>query len=117
MSRPRKRSTASLLVPAWLRSWARRHAYSFLSSLGSISRQPLASFMTIALLAISLSQPAGLYVTLDNIGRASHGCARLGSISIYMAESQGREKATQLASLVNTWSTVCADDPICTEEG
>lgn len=117
MSRPRKRSTASLLVPAWLRSWARRHAYSFLSSLGSISRQPLASFMTIAMLAITLSLPAGLYVTLDNIGRAGHGWERLDSISIFMDESQGREKAIQLASLVSTWPTVSAVDPISPEKG
>src|SRR5690625_4250637 len=117
MSRPRKRSTASLLVPAWLRSWARRHAYSFLSSLGSISRQPLASFMTIAMLAITLSLPAGLYVTLDNIGRAGHGWERLDSISIFMDESQGREKAIQLASLVSTWPTVSAVDLISPEKG
>src|SRR5690625_267416 len=117
MSRPRKRSTASLLVPAWLRSCARRHAYRFLSSLGSISRQPLASFMTIAMLAITLSLPAGLYVTLDNIGRAGHGWERLDSISIFMDESQGREKAIQLASLVSTWPTVSAVDLISPEKG
>lgn len=117
MRRPRKRTAASLLVPAWLRSWARRHAYSFLSSLGSISRQPLASFMTIAMLAITLSLPAGLYVTLDNIGRAGHGWERLDSISVFMDENQGREKAVQLASLVSTWPAVTAVDPISPEEG
>ncbi|HLS06110.1 MAG TPA: permease-like cell division protein FtsX [Wenzhouxiangella sp.] len=117
MSRPRKRLPAALLVPAWLRSWARRHAYSFLSSLGSIARQPLASFMTIAMLAITLSLPAGLYVALDNIGRAAHGWERLDTVSVFLDRGLGRGEAVQLASLVSTWPAVSAVDPVSPDEG
>src|SRR5690625_6078232 len=117
MSRPRKRLPAALLAPAWLRSWARRHAYSFLSSLGSIARQPLASFMTIAMLAITLSLPAGLYVALDNIGRAAHGWERLDTVSVFLDRGLGRGEAVQLASLVSTWPAVSAVDPVSPDEG
>ena len=40
-----------------LRAWARRHAYSLLSSVGSLVRHPMASALTIAVLAIALMLP------------------------------------------------------------
>jgi len=50
-----------------LRSWARRHGYSFLSSVGTLVRNPLTSALTIIVLAIALTLPLGLNTALVNL--------------------------------------------------
>lgn len=100
-----------------LRAWARRHAYSLLSSLGGMLRQPLASIMTIVVLAVTLSLPAGLYVALDNAARASDGWERLDSISVFLTAELGQGDALELAALLGTWPGVDAVQAISPETG
>jgi cell division transport system permease protein len=100
-----------------LRAWARRHAYSFLSSLGNLVRHPLATMMTVSVLAITLSLPLGLYLTLDNAQRIAAGWERLDTLSVFLDNSQRERDATQLASLLSTWPGIEAVDPISPQAG
>ncbi|MFU8833417.1 MAG: hypothetical protein ACNA7J_14860, partial [Wenzhouxiangella sp.] len=55
MGRSTKRGYENLPGAAGLRAWARRHAFSLLSSLGSLTRQPIASSMTVVVLGVALT--------------------------------------------------------------
>ena len=103
--------------PGGVRAWARRHAYSLLSSLGALIRHPLASLMTVVVLAITLSLPTGLYTTLENAQRISDGWERLDTLSVFLELSAGEREAMQMASLLSTWPGIVAVDPISPETG
>lgn len=100
-----------------IRAWARRHAYSLLSSLGSLVRHPLASMMTVIVLAVTLSLPTGLYLVLENAERASTGWERLDTLSVFLDRSVEQRSAMQLSSLISTWPGVSAVDPVSPESG
>lgn len=103
--------------PSGLRAWSRRHAYSLLSSLGAMLRAPLATAMTVAVLAIALSLPLGLYTTLENLRDLSRGWERLDSISVFLELEQDDQQADRLASRLSNWPEVLAVDPISPQQG
>jgi cell division transport system permease protein len=102
---------------AGLRAWARRHAFSLLSSLGSLTRQPIASSMTVIVLAVALTLPTALHVTLDNVERISQGWERLDTLSVFLHAEADEDAAMRLASRLSSWSEVAAVDPISPETG
>lgn len=107
----------SLPGAAGLRAWARRHAYSLLSSLGSLTRQPIASSMTVIVLGVALTLPAALHVTLDNIERISDNWERLDTLSVFLKPEVDAEEAMRLASRYGSWSDISAVDPVSPEQG
>lgn len=109
--------TGGVPWPGGMRAWARRHAYSLLSSLGALVRHPLATLMTVVVLAITLSLPTGLYMTLDNADRISDGWERLDTISVFLDAGMAEREAVQLASLLSTWPGIVAVDPISPQAG
>lgn len=110
-------SWGSVPWPGGVRGWARRHAYSLLSSLGALVRHPLATLMTVVVLAITLSLPTGLYMTLDNAERISDGWERLDTISVFLEAGLEEPEAMQFASRLSTWPEIVAVDPISPEAG
>jgi len=103
--------------PGGMRAWARRHAYSLLSSLGAMVRHPLATLMTVVVLAITLSLPTGLYMTLKNAEHISDGWERLDTISVFLEAELAEREAMQLASKLTTWPGIVAVDPISPRTG
>jgi len=116
MTRPGNQS-GGVPWPGGVRAWARRHAYSLLSSLGAMVRHPVATLMTVVVLAITLSLPTGLYVTLANAERISDGWERLDTISVFLEVGFEQRDAMQLASRLSTWPGIVAVDPISPQEG
>lgn len=102
---------------AGLRAWARRHAFSLLSSLGSLTRQPIASSMTVIVLAVALTLPTALHVTLDNIERISDSWERLDTLSVFLNPDVGADEAMRLATRYGSWSEISAVDPVSPESG
>lgn len=100
---------------AGLRAWARRHAYSLLSSLGSLTRQPIASSMTVIVLGVALTLPTALHVTLDNIERISNNWERLDTLSVFLKPEVGPDEAMRLASRYGSWTEISAVDPVSPE--
>ena len=49
------------------------HARTLIASLGVLSRNPLSSMMTIAVIAIALALPTGMYASLNNLSQVSVG--------------------------------------------
>jgi cell division transport system permease protein len=112
-SRSRSRTPAG----GGLRAWARRHAFSLLSSLGTLIRQPIASAMTVIVLAVALCLPAGLWVTLDNASRIGQDFERLDTLSVFLDASVDDGTAMRLSSRLSGWEEVIAVDPISPAEG
>ncbi len=78
-------------------SYLLHHLMVFVSSLGHLSRNPMASMMTSAVIAIALALPAGLYVALDNLGELSHSWDGSTQISLYLQPRTEPDQAQGLA--------------------
>lgn len=102
---------------AGARAWARRHAYSFLSSLGALTRQPIASAMTLIVLAVALTLPTALHVALDNVRAVTQSWERLDTLSVFLDQEVDELAARRMASRLTTWSQIAAVDPISPEQG
>lgn len=100
-----------------LRAWARRHAYSLLSSVGTLVRNPLTSALTIAVLAVALTLPLGLNTVLVNLETVHSSFDRLDSISVFLDLEADEQAARRVASQLTTWPDVLAVDPVSPETG
>ncbi len=67
-----------------MKAYLARHIQVFLATLGDLMRHPGASFLTIAMIGVTLALPAGLYVGLLNLKQLSQGWDRGGALSIYL---------------------------------
>ncbi len=108
--------TRDLGAAALLRAWARRHAYSLLSSLGSLVRQPLASIMTIVVLAIALSLPAALHSSLTNLQQVGDDWQRLDSLTVFLEVGADSEQAAAMGEEIGGWQGVGSVDSVSPDE-
>jgi len=69
----------------------------FVASLGYLSRQPVSSLMTSAVIAIALALPAGLYIALDNVSQVSEGWDDTTQISLFLKMDTTIKQADALA--------------------
>ncbi len=67
-----------------VRTWTMRHLQAMLSSLGRLTRAPLSTLMTVAVLSIALAFPTGLKILLDNTQRISGSLDSSANISIFL---------------------------------
>jgi len=100
-----------------LRAWARRHAYSLLSSVGALVRNPLTSVLTIVVLAIALTLPLALNTALVNLEAVHSKLDRLDSISVFLDLETDEETARRAASRLSGWRHVLAVDPVSPQAG
>lgn len=117
MSSARRGGYEQIPGAAGLRAWARRHAFSFLSSLGSLTRQPIASSMTVIVLAVALTLPTALHVTIENVERIGQGWERLDTLSVFLEPDISSDQAQRLASRLSSWQEIAAVDPISPDAG
>ena len=86
-----------------LRNWAYRHAQNFLAALGRLTRQPVASLLTIAVIGTALALPAGLSMLVRNGESLAGGWETVRDFSVYMAPgielAQARELAEEMEAL------------------
>src|SRR5688572_32424569 len=74
-----------------------RHAQALIGSIGALTRTPLASIMTTAVIGITLALPAAMMVAIDNITQLSSGWEGPGRISLYLKRSVNDAAAQKLA--------------------
>jgi len=68
----------------WFRGYFKGHFQALFLSLGRVSRHPLSSLMTIAVIGIALALPAGLHVALKNVQGVSEGWEDAVQISLFL---------------------------------
>lgn len=89
-------------------TWIARHLQAFLGALGRLLRQPLASLLTVTVIALSLALPAGLWVFVTNARAAAGGVAETVDVTVYLKTDVPLEKAQQLAASARERAGVAA---------
>ncbi|MFQ5661333.1 MAG: permease-like cell division protein FtsX [Gammaproteobacteria bacterium] len=84
-----------------IKIWLIQHAQAFIFSLGQMSKNPIGSLLTIAVIGVSLSLPAGFYLLLDNAHRITAGWASVTQITLFLKyqvdENQARALVDRLS--------------------
>lgn len=74
-------------------TWLLRHAQMSLASLGRLSRNPISTAMTAAVIGIALALPSGLHLLVDNVSQISSSWDGSASISLFLNENVSDEQA------------------------
>lgn len=83
-----------------MRTYLTRHAQVMVSACGQLAQTPLATAMTLGVIAITMALPAGLHVLLDNLERISSGWQASPRISLYLHREVDAAAAQAFASRV-----------------
>lgn len=89
-----------------VKAWLIHHVRTLIGSLGFLWRNAVSSMMTIAVIAIALALPAGLYAMLDNLSRASIGWDDSAQISLFLKNSVTDVQAETLADKLTRLKTI-----------
>lgn len=81
---------------SWLRAYFGHHLRSSMTTLNRLYAQPVATLMTITVIAIALALPAGLYIALSNIAQLSSGWDGSTQISLFLHTEVEKEAAAKL---------------------
>ncbi|MCY7296787.1 permease-like cell division protein FtsX [Alteromonas sp. a30] len=76
------------------------------SSLGELTRAPFASLMTIAVLGLSITLPAALYVLVKNLDRVSSDWQQASEVSVFLKENIAQQDIEQLIKRLKTWPEI-----------
>jgi cell division transport system permease protein len=91
-----------------LQAWLARHAQTLLGSLGRIVRHPIATAMTIAVIAVALALPLFFNVLLENARSATANWNQAFELSVYLNQQAGAERADGLAKQLRARPDVAA---------
>lgn len=94
-----KQSKSKALKGGWREQWR----YSWLNALADMLRQPLATFLTIMVIAISLALPSLCYVVWKNVSQAASQWYPTPQLTVYLDKSLdeqgGQNVVAQLQAL------------------
>jgi cell division transport system permease protein len=79
-----------------LRTWVLRHLQAFLGTAGHLARAPLATLLTIVVMALAMALPQSLQVLVESARSATGDLAGAISMSVYFKPDTSEEKAQQL---------------------
>jgi cell division transport system permease protein len=95
-------------MTAGLEAWLARHAQTLLGSLGRIVRHPIATAMTIAVIAVALALPLFFNVLLQNTRTATANWNQAFELSVYLTQKAGTDRAEALAKQLRARPDVAA---------
>jgi cell division transport system permease protein len=95
-------------MTAGFEAWLARHAQTLLGSLGRIVRYPIATAMTIAVIAVALALPLLFSVLLQNTRTATANWNRAFELSVYLTQKAGADRAEALAKQLRARPDVAA---------
>jgi cell division transport system permease protein len=95
-------------MPGAVKTWLARHAQTLVGSLGRIVQYPLATLMTVAVIAVALALPLFLNVLLQNTRTATANWNQAFDLSVYLDKKAGTERTQALAKQLRTRADVAA---------
>ncbi|UCB54465.1 MAG: cell division protein FtsX [Thiotrichales bacterium] len=98
-------------------SYLTHHLQMLIASLGYLTRQPVSTLMTSAVIAIALALPAGLYIALDNASRISADWDGSTLISLFLKPEVSIQQAEKLASRLRKSAEIEAVSIIDRDQG
>src|SRR5690625_1521142 len=78
------------------KNYLQRHAQVSLEVLGRLYRNPVSSFLTIAVIGITLALPTGLHLLLKNINTVRYSWESSVQASLFLKHSTDKTEALQL---------------------
>lgn len=100
-----------------LMSYMVHHLRVFIATLGYLTRHPLPSIMTTAVIAIALALPTGLYLGLNNVSGLSAGWDGSTQISLFLHTGVSQKKAEAFASKLKLHNEIDQVDVISKQQG
>lgn len=94
--------------PSPLKNYLARHAQVALNSLGRLFREPVGALMTVAVIAIALALPSGLYLLTTNLQKLSTHWDGDTTISVFMRQSATPSDSEALAKQLADWPEIAA---------
>jgi cell division transport system permease protein len=94
-----------------------RHLQALLGSLGRLVRSPLATFMTLLVIALALALPTALRVFVSNAQAATGNFANAIDLSVYLKTDVPLAKAQQLAQAAQQRHEVAAVTLVPADKG
>lgn len=91
-----------------MRNYLLRHLQVLFYSLGQMARAPFAALVTVAVIGVSLSLPAGLYLLLDNLRQLSAGWDESVQLSVFLKPDTSERTALDLAGKLRALPEVAA---------
>ncbi|MGA9032738.1 MAG: permease-like cell division protein FtsX [Sulfuricaulis sp.] len=98
-----------------IKNYFLRHAQVFFYSLGQLTRTPVATFLTVAVIGITLALPAGLYVAIENVQRLASGWEDNGQISLFLKQDVPGAAIEKLADKIRRMPAVSWVDYVSRE--
>ncbi len=90
----------------WLRGYFKGHFQALFLSLGRVSRNPLSSLMTIAVIGIALALPTGLHVVLKNVQGVSAGWEDAVQISLFLKQGIEVVEARRIVEKISAMTSI-----------
>lgn len=100
-----------------IRSWSRRHSYSFFSSLGALLKHKIGTLMTVLVLGIAILLPLGLFICLNNLDRLDLHQEDWGAITVFIEPGTESGAIDQLSELLDQRADVTAVEQVSPEQG
>jgi len=76
-------SSARFSLP---RRWLLEHARTLVATLGRLSREPVSTFLTAAVIGVTLALPAGLHVLVQNVSAMSYSWEGALQASLFLED-------------------------------
>lgn len=67
-----------------VRTWLAHHGFSIVASLGRLVQRPLASLLTITVMALALTLPAALGLALENLARLQGSVQASHDVTVFL---------------------------------
>lgn len=90
----RKTAKAKALKGGWREQWR----YAWLNTLADMLRQPLATFLTVAVIAISITLPSLCYIVWKNVSQAAQQWYPTPQLTVYLDKSLDEKGAEQIVA-------------------
>ena len=87
-----------------------------ITSLGELSRTPIASLMTIAVLGLSITLPSALYVMVKNLDRVSADWQQAAEVSVFLKSDIRNAEVQQLLTRLRSWPEIDSIEFISSEQ-
>lgn len=99
-----------------LRAWLAHHAQSALASLGRLLGKPWASLLTVAVMALALALPLGLWLALTNVQRLGGQVQAAREMTVFLKPAVDLQQAQALAGRLRARSDVAALTQVTPEQ-
>lgn len=99
-----------------LKAWLANHQLVAVETLVKLLQKPTATILTWLVVAIALTLPGALWMTLDNVQHLGGQLQQSGRLSVYLKHDSDNGAGQQLAQQIAAWPQVASVDYVSAEQ-